>query len=246
MLKRRLRRWPALYAHLQGGYYAVWYWIERRVLGSRLHEFLWRYRRFDHFAIGDGVHPHRRFLAKRLAALNATSLVEVGCSAGANLAVIARAIPGIRLHGIDVNRRAIEHVRQYAGRGALPHTTASVGRAHDLREFADRSFDVVLADATLMYVGPDKIHAALAEMVRVARNAVVVNDWHLHVAQPGELSRWYDAHWVHDYVALLRSQPSVRSVRVDRFPAGMWSGGGWEEYGALIEADVATGDLSPV
>ena len=46
MIKERLRRWPPLYDFLKRAFYTGWYWSER-LFGTRLHELLWRMRRFE-------------------------------------------------------------------------------------------------------------------------------------------------------------------------------------------------------
>ena len=240
MIKRFLQRWPSLYQSTQRAYYGTLYRVEQHLLGTHLHELMWRYRSIDEFKPQSLAHPHRTHLVERLRSRSPfTSILEVGCSAGANLVLLAKAFPRVSLHGVDLNPRAIREARRLIQIGDLPGASVSVGHADDLRTFPDQSVDIVLTDATLMYVGSDKICATLDELVRVGRRAVLVNEWHLFdPLSAAETSRWYDAHWVHDYRRLLARLPRVRSVRIERPSIGMWGPGGWEEYGAFIEAEL--------
>jgi ubiquinone/menaquinone biosynthesis C-methylase UbiE len=125
-------------------------------------------------------------------------------------------------------------------REAIAEATVSIGRANDLRLFSDNSLDVVLTDAALMYVGPDKISHVISELTRVARKGLILNEWHLFQTDKGEPSSyWYYAHWVHNYTRLLGCAPRVKSFRIERLPAGLWNtGGGWEAFGAVIEVQL--------
>ena len=54
------------------------------------------------------VHRHqRRELVQLISSLAPTSVLDVGCGAGDNLAAISRAIPGIPLSGTDVSQEAL-------------------------------------------------------------------------------------------------------------------------------------------
>ena len=241
MIKRWLQKLPGLYRVLHRSYYAALYWVERHVLGSRLHELLWRMWRSEGTGQCLPEHPHRGFLMTHLARFAPLgSLLEVGCNGGPNLVVLRREYPGVRLYGVDISPRAIRTARAVLERERIVDASVFVGRADDLGLFADHSVDVALTDATLMYVGPDKIARAIAELVRVARKGLVLNEWHLfEPPQSGLHAYWYYAHWVHDYRALLIRVPGVTGVRVRRVPVGLWGpGGGWEAYGAVVEVDL--------
>lgn len=244
MIKRWLRRFPTVYVALQRAYYACRYAGERYLFGTALHEFTWRWRGAGEFAAPSIEHPHRAFLlerARRFAPLE--SILEVGCDGGANLLLLARAFPHAQLYGVDINARAIATAQALLAGAGSGEVTFRVGRAHDLRPLADRSVDLVLTDATLMYIGSDRIRQTLRELVRVARKGMLLNEWHLFAppGPAGQVHRWYDAHWVHDYERLLREVGGVQTVRVEPLPAGLWGPGGWQEYGAVVAASVVPG-----
>ena len=233
-------RSSGLYVWLQRWYYAGLFALERAV-GSTLHEWAWRMRGITE-PVQAALHPHRAVLleaVRRFAPID--SVLEVGCHTGANLLVLARAFPQAVLSGVDVNPRAIAVGRRVLTRAGAGRVRLEVGRADDLRRLPDRSVDVVITDATLMYVGPDKIDSALAELVRVGRRAVICNEWHLAQGAPGPPSRWHDMHWLHDYGRLLASQPRVAAVRTEQLPAGLYGPGDWDRYGTVIVAALEGG-----
>lgn len=237
-----LRRWPRAYARLQKAYYAVLYATETRVLGSKMHEWSWKGRSVGSPAelTASAQHPHRPMLVSRIADRAPFGRVlEVGCNAGTNLLLLARRFPEASFFGVDINPRFIDVGRRWLAAEGIGNVTLSVGCADDLSAFADQSMDVAFTDATLMYVGPDKIKRVIAELRRVTRRALLFNEWHLDRLQAGRPSVWDDFHWVHNFETVLGEVVAHDQVSVTRLPEGLWApGGGWEEYGALIEVDL--------
>ncbi len=238
-LKRSLRTHPKLYGMIQKAYYKALYICERSFLGTRLHEWIWKVRKFENEDDCSYNHPHRRFVADQLKSLQpVVSLLEVGCNAGQNLALLADLFPGAELHGVDVNAGAIETAKRVLSKKPSLSFDVRAGKADNLSHLPDQSVDVGFTDATLMYVGPDKIKRTLNELARVSRKGLILNEWHLfdHDAQ-SDASFWYDAHWVHNYRALLADLKNVRSIDIQRLPEGLWGPGGWSKYGALVKVE---------
>ena len=134
-------------------------------------------------------HPHRR-KAVDLIPKDAKSVLEVGCNSGPNLALIRNK----KLAGIDPNADAIAFARE-----KLPDADLRVGSVLNLPWEKD-SFDVVLADAALMYVSDGEIGTAMAEMDRVARKAIVIVDR----AYDSMLGIVENCVWMRDYSKWLR------------------------------------------
>jgi len=224
-------------AALRKGYYAAMQVAECRLFGSKLQELRWRIHRV--YERSDD-HLHRAFLVERIGRFAPfESVLEVGCNCGSNLAALAQAYPAVKLYGVDISAKAIRAAKTtLAARETAPPVDLFVGRAEDLRRFADHSVDIVLTDATLMYVGPDRITAAIAELTRVARRMLVLNEWHLFRDVSSERAHWHYYHWVHDFREALRGVPGVKAFRVERLPPGLFeAGGGWERYGAWMEVE---------
>ena len=117
-------------------------------------------------------HPHRKLIVNVLRDLPWLSLLEIGCNAGPNLVAIIKAMPGRQVGGIDVNPEAIELAEKTLHNGFF-----SVGSADNMM-MSDKSVDVILSDMTLIYVDRLSIDKYVKEMTRVARNYVVLCEFH--------------------------------------------------------------------
>ena len=184
-------------------------------------------------------HPHRRFLINRiLSYLPISSVLEVGCDSGVNLYLLASANPSIKLWGIDINKKVIEEGKDIIKEMGINNVFLSCGRADSLESFGDKSIDVVFTDAVLMYIGPNKIYSVIGEMIRVARKAVVFNEW--HISSDEKESLYYYGHWVYNFYSLISKHVSPDKIQITRIPKEVWGDRGWETFGSLIEVEVLT------
>lgn len=117
-------------------------------------------------------HQHRHFITHVLKKINWISLIEIGCGSGPNIANIVQSFEGRQLGGIDINPEAIEICRKTFKGGHF-----RVGDASDMM-MTDKSTDIILSDMFLIYVGPFKINKHIKEIKRVARNYVVLCEYH--------------------------------------------------------------------
>lgn len=234
-IKRALARYPALYLLLRDIWYRLRAFIECRVLGTHFQEWIWRSRHLYRRNWAQGYletvgHPHREQIVEAvLSFAPVSSVLEVGCASGANLVCLRRRLPQAMLHGIDINRQAIAVAKQHFNNQGDELVRFGVGRADRLAGVADASIDVVLTDAVLMFLAPDRIRAVLSELTRVARRGIVLNEYHC----VGETSGRFDGgRWVYDLVALLREQLPHADISACK---SAFTGGGWDVYGALIK-----------
>lgn len=242
-IKALLRQFPGFYSAAQRAFYWCAQFAETRLFGTRFQE--WRWKRKP--VAGDSVvfgpsyvpHPHRTFLLQRFDSYSPfQSVLEVGCGRGDNLYLLWKQYPHLALYGIDVNAKAIQNACQWS-RNMHISCRFETGSIYDLSRFSDRSIDIIFSDAALLYVGPDKIEKALREMARVAKKAVILNEWHSESLSGSNPSLYRDAHWVHNYAARFYRIAGVGKVRATSIPQHIWGGAGWKEYGAVIEACIA-------
>lgn len=99
-IKSLLKRWPLLYHLLQRIYWGFRRIIETHVLGTRMQEWIWKYRHIyqgSNWAKGyceSADHPHRQLLLERiLAYAHLESVLEIGCNTGPNLYLLAQKLP---------------------------------------------------------------------------------------------------------------------------------------------------------
>jgi ubiquinone/menaquinone biosynthesis C-methylase UbiE len=124
------------------------------------------------------------------------TLLDVG-TGGADipLALIERAtVRGRRLHVVGVDTRAEVLVAALAANPAIAMADALELHVGDGRSlpYPDRSFDVAHASLVLHHLEPPEALRLLAEMARVARLGIVIND--LKRSRPGWLGAWLLGH----------------------------------------------------
>ena len=168
-------------------------------------------------------HPHRELIIKALKSFDFSSVLEVGCNSGPNLLRIAETLPDVILGGIDPNLQVIEKAREL-----LPK--AVVKRASVLQiPFEDKGFDIVLADAVLMYV--QNITAAMGEIDRVAKRGIIICDWATDGSVPDGVQ---DFHYVRNYKKLL--EDLGYSVISHKITTEEWTNLRWNTHGHLFTA----------
>lgn len=148
------------------------------------------------------------------------SVLELGCGAGANLWRIKQQFPKCYIQGIDINKDAVSFLEsKFYG-----DFTGKVwnGEAEKIYLF-NKAVDLILTDACLMYIPPEKIENTVKEMLRVARKYIVMCEWN------GEDK--LDGHWVRDYEKLFKGH----NVKIEKIKG--WSGG-WEDYGSIIIVEI--------
>lgn len=202
-----------------------------RLLGTRADEWYWRLR----YAIGredEGMsidHPHRVLLCETvLKYAPLSSVLEIGCGWGPNLLLLAEEFPRASLVGMDISASAVRKGKRIAWERRALNVDLRKGKADRLQGIADKSMDVVVSDAALLYVGPDKIVQAFSEMVRVCRKAIVLCEQHTE----GEPE--YRDLWIHNYRELVHRFAPGSPIRFQKIPEEIW-GGGWGQCGYIIE-----------
>lgn len=172
-------------------------------------------------------HPHRKLIIEALRRYYPfKSLLEVGCSCGPNLALIQKKYPKVELAGVDINLPSL-----YEGIKRLKKVLFISGRANRL-PFENKKFDILLTDAVLIYIGPNKIRQTIKEFLRVTKKAMIFCEWQKFGNKLGEIEFW---HWARDYSKLLTD--FRLTARITKIPKGFWStkSGNWEQLGAIIE-----------
>lgn len=162
-------------------------------------------------------HEHREQIIEILKALYPFGgVLEMGCNVGPNLLRISQEFPENQMSGYDINEKAIERAREL-----LPKATLRVG-LHGQIPFSEQ-FDIVLADATLLYVPPDEIEQVMDEINRVAKKAVIL------VERYAEKDEVVGNVWGRNYKKLLEN----RGFSVSEFPVLWDSSENWKRHGRI-------------
>lgn len=175
-------------------------------------------------------HPHREFIIWALSKFKWFSLWEVGVGAGANLMKIVKHFKDVQLGGSDINPDAVKTCQEVF-KGGRFHCES----LEDLMMSND-SVDVILSDATLLYVGPWKIKKVLNELKRVSRGRLVLCELH----SENWLKRWLyklkSGYNVHNYRKLLESLGAY-DIEIYKIPKDYWPGEPWSKFGYIISCN---------
>lgn len=176
-------------------------------------------------------HPHRFLITEILKTFNWFSLIEIGCGAGENLVNILKAIPDKQLGGIDINPDAIEVAKQSFVGGIF-----KVCPADDVM-MSDKSTDVILSDACLIYVSSWDIKRHIREVKRIARTHIIFCELHSTNWWKRLKMKFSSGYNVYNYKTLL-TKMGFYDISLFKIPKELWPGTPWEEYGWIILAKV--------
>ena len=234
-LKSILIKYPSLYRFFQN-YYWKFNEFKALIFGTRLEEKRWAQRSFKEVekSLADLNHPHRKFLVEKINAFQPESILEIGCGYGPNLFWLAKKIPNAKIKGIDINSLAIRLGRELFKKEELKNVELLEKKADELSEFRDKEFDVVLTDALLICIGPDKIKKVIRELARISRKGIIMAEWHT----PEGIKEIYDPHigvWRRNYKILLSEIFPRKSILISKIPTELWPDENWQKFGYIIE-----------
>ncbi len=207
-------------------------------LGSKSDEFYWKYRHlFDRTwaksyisakNLGDA---HRDFVFKKIKSQSPfNNILEFGCASGPNLYRLSKEFPQARFYGVDISRKAISEGEKFFKKENIKNVSLRAGSAESLKDFGDKSVDLIFTDATLVYFGKDKIKNILKEILRIARKNVIFFEMH-----HDKRDSVYQSNWIHNYKLLLENICPSGKIKIDRLPKNIWHSGGWSKHGYIIE-----------
>jgi SAM-dependent methyltransferase len=208
--------------------------------------------------------PHRFFLIEKICKyVPINHILEIGCASGPNLYHIAKKFPEADVRGIDISPVAAQKGNEWFKQAGFSNVKLEVGKAQNLKQFADKTFDVVFTDAVLIYISPDEIKQTIKEMLRIGR-IVVLNEWHtfnkwrafllntfyyfksiLFAKQQFKTVKFslmpkvslglFVGHWVRDYGVLFKEFVPKERIRITKLPNELWKDKNWQRWGAIIE-----------
>lgn len=201
---------------------------------TKQHAAYWRERKINwdaDYMTGVINHPHRQLILDTLAKLQFRSILEVGMGAGANLARIKQQWPAVEVGGCDINRDAVIT----AGKYLKDAKYLDVADPRDIF-LSDRSIDVVLSDACLIYFSPKAIRDALREMRRVARSYLVLCEFHHPSLYQRLRLQMTGGYYAYNYQRLLE-ELDFFNIKINKIPKEVWPGTPWEQFGSIITCE---------
>ena len=213
------------------------YWLcqnlLRKIVGTKFDTLKWQnevsgddYLRFS----PSQNHPHRQWLVKQILADDSkfASILDFGCGPADNLEILRLNNFQGNYHGIDVNQGIINNAKERFKTD--PKSDFAVGNIEMLNSFEPNSFDIVITDAVLLYIGPDQIEEFIKAALRVSIHGLFLIEMH-------DDSMSFSGTYTKDgYVRNYRNIPKNLSsnVNVQKIPVDVWSTGRWPKFGHLI------------
>jgi len=210
-----------------------------KTFGTAPDEFYWRFRHIfqnrewaQRYLSDESLrHPHRKLLIDAICRFEPLeSVLEIGCASGPNLFFLSERLPHAKLYGVDISKKAVQVGTELMKEKNIRNVFLTCRKADDLSPFRDKSIDVVFTAATLVCIGPDKIKAALREMTRVAKKAIVLLEWHTD-----SNTSVYEDHWAHNYEKLFGEIAPQAEIIKTKIPENIWPGE-WSKFGYIVEA----------
>ena len=211
--------------------------VERNLVSLRLQELIWRLRHFYRIGWAESYlksfnHYHREQIVCAVKKFkNINSIIEVGCGSAPNLINLRQQFPKARLLGIDINPRAIEVAKNYFYSKKTKNVELKVGNIDKINVLT-KSIDIVLSDAVLMYIPPDRILKVLKELCRIANKGLIFNEYNKRGL--GKEGYFNGGCWVYDFKFLLKKLLPKSNIKLLKSSMSKQKGA-WEIYGRLIE-----------
>jgi ubiquinone/menaquinone biosynthesis C-methylase UbiE len=237
-LKIFLKRLPSLYKLVQAIYWKIGV-FRANLLGTKLEEERWHKKsQFVNYS-GELHHPHRQFLINRIEHhFPISNILEIGCGRGQNLYLLAKKFPGLTIKGIDINPTVIKFGQKLFSENNIKNVELLEKKADDLSIFTDKMFDVLFTDATLMYIGPDKIMKVIEDIKRITVKSIILVEWHQEgIKGLGK----YDSHlglWHRNYSELLTKIFPKEKINISKIPIKFWPDENWNKFGYIIEINL--------
>lgn len=235
-IKTVFRKMPnKLYRYSSHCWHDVLRVLETQWIGTRWQEWVWKTRHLykgKKWAIEylhSTDHPHREQIVTEISScFPFDSVLEIGCNSGPNLLLLSQKYPNVSFNGVDINAVAIAAGAQYIKENNIKNISLLTGKADVLSFFDDKSVDVVFTDAMLMFIGKDKIIRVINEIGRIARKAIILNEYHSKTP----LENNYDGgRWVYNYEKLIQECFPKAIINLQK---STFIGDAWDTYGTLI------------
>jgi pseudaminic acid biosynthesis-associated methylase len=119
----------------------------------------------------EAAKPRAPFWNTLLDKIQVTRALEVGCNVGGNLVWLAERLPADGVYGVDINRKALAHLRN-----VVPNVNALHSPARTL-PFRDGFFDLTFTMGVLIHQPPETLPLVMSEIVRCSRRYVLCGEY---------------------------------------------------------------------
>lgn len=180
------------------------------------------------WVIYDRVFSNRRkFYSDSIFKYNPTSVLELGCTGGANIQYFPKEKLNI-ITAVDINKYALEYAKQTKPGPKYHH--------HDITSdfnFIDSNVDIVCSMGVLIHIRPDHIDQVLKSMIDVCNVGLVLMETADYDRQ---LVNGTYPQWIHNIPEKIKNLSKDFKITVTELPADINDEGAQASYIKLIEA----------
>jgi pseudaminic acid biosynthesis-associated methylase len=134
------------------------------------------------------------------------SLLEFGSNIGLNLRAIRQLLPHVELDAIEINARAVEHLKAWGGVKTIHHDSI-------LNFKADRTWDLALIKGVLIHISPDFLPQVYDSLFRASNRYILVVEYYnptpVEVSYRGHAGKLFKRDFAGD---MLDKYPSLHVV----------------------------------
>lgn len=214
------------------------------VFGSKTDEMYWRFRHIfdknwaESYLSSESV-TSRKFIINEISQHSPfNNILEIGCASGPNLYILAMKYPKVKFYGVDISKKAIEVGKNIFKKEKIDNVFLNVSGAEKLKDFENKSIDLIFTNAVLLYIGPDKIKLVIEEIIRIARKRIILFEWHDNKI----INSIHKGHWIHNYRFIINKFIPDKKIKITRIqpliakllPSEKWDRN-WVEFGNIIE-----------
>ena len=208
-----------------------------KFLGMKTDKLYWKFRHiFDRSWANDYISEKSLNLSYRRLLINKISehfpfetVLEIGCASGPNLYLLAKKIPQAKFYGIDISKKAIETGKKFFAKENIKNVFLEHKGLENLKNFKDKSIDIIFSAAVLIYLASDEIELAIKEILRVAKKSIILIE--LHTDSPEFI---YTNHCIYNYELLFKKHISKEKIKITKYPEKLRDVD-FFKYGCVIE-----------
>jgi ubiquinone/menaquinone biosynthesis C-methylase UbiE len=209
------------------------------------HKVFWKYRfsgsgvRIDDCVVKTTLnHAHRlEIISEFKKFTNVNSVLELGSSWGANLLLIRNEYPDVRFLGVDISKQMVDSGNEYYRSQNIENINLIQRDMTSLKSFRDDEFDIIISDASLIYIDNKRINDLAVEMSRIAKIGFIIVAF--DDDSKDSTGRVFQANWIRDYETVF--QQFSRKIEKRSFDENVWPGK-WSEYGKIITVFLNKGE----
>jgi cyclopropane fatty-acyl-phospholipid synthase-like methyltransferase len=209
------------------------------------HKLFWKYRFSGSRLVIDGSivdstlkHAHRLEIISEFAKFtNVKSVLELGSSWGANLLLIRNEYPDVRFLGVDISKQMVDSGNEYYRLQNIENIKLIQKDMTFLQSFKDDEFDIIISDASLIYIDNKRIKDLAVEMSRIAKIGFIIVAF--DDDSKDSAGRVLQANWIRDYKTVF--QQFSKKIEKRSFNENVWPGK-WSEYGKIITVFLNKGE----